>query len=289
MLRWMARRQVLSYCGEQVRRLDPDRYLCALFAPVERREALFALYAFNSEIAKVRESVTEPMPGLIRLQWWRDAIDGIYGGSPPRHQVVDALSRAVEDMGLARDEFDRLIDTRERDLEGVPPASLAELEDYADGTSAALAGLALEALGATVAHRAARRAGRHVGIAWALSGLLRAVPFHARARRLYLPADLMAAQGIGEEEVFAMRPTAGLGVVVAAVAKAAEGHLGAARALRGEVPRAALPALLPASLAAGDLARLRRAGYDVFDPGVAAAGSVGRKLRVVAHAALGRY
>ena len=280
----MARRQALSYCGEQVRRLDPDRYLCALFAPVKRREALFALYAFNIEIAKVRESVNELMPGMIRLQWWRDAIAGIYGGSPPRHEVVDALSRVVEGLGLARDEFDRLIETRERDLEGVPPANLAELEDYADGTSAALTGLALEALGAT----AARRAGRHVGLAWALSGLLRAVPFHARARRLYLPADLMAAQGIGEEDVFAMRPAAGLGVVVAAVAKAAEGHLGAARALRGEVPRAALPALLPASLADGDLARLKRAGYDVFDPGVAVAG-VGRKLRVVAHAALGRY
>lgn len=281
----MVRGRTLSYCADQVRRLDPDRYLCALFAPAERREALFALYAFNAEIARVRESVSQPMLGLIRLQWWRDAIAGIYDGAPPRHEVVAALAEAVAG-GLARVAFDRLIDARERDLDDAPPETLAALEEYADGTSAALIELALEALG--VADASARRAGRHVGIAWALSGHLRAVAYHARARRLYLPADLMAARGVGADDVFAMRRAGGLDAVVAQVAEAAGNHLRAARALRGEVPRGALSALLPASLADSDLRRLRRARYDVFDSRLAAPG-VGRKLRLAARAAFGRY
>ena len=281
----MTRGSPPSYCAGRVRRLDPDRYLCALFAPAQRREALFALYAFNAEIARVRESVSQPTLGLIRLQWWRDAIAGIYDGAPPRHEVVAALAKAVAG-GLARAAFDRLIDARERDLDDAPPETLAALEEYAEGTSAALVELALEALGASGA--AARRAGRHVGIAWALSGHLRAVPYYARLRRIYLPADLMSARGVRADDVFALKRGGGLEAVVAEVAAAAEGHLRAARALRGEVPRAALPALLPASLADSDLGRLGRAGYDVFDARVAAPG-VGRKLRLAARAALGRY
>ncbi|MCH9020134.1 MAG: squalene/phytoene synthase family protein, partial [Proteobacteria bacterium] len=104
-----APRAGLSYCAGQARRYDRDRYLCALFAPAARREALFALLAFNAEVARIRETVSEPMLGLIRLQWWRDAIAGIYAGAPPRHAVVEALSLAVERHGLGRGEFDFLI------------------------------------------------------------------------------------------------------------------------------------------------------------------------------------
>ena len=121
-----------------------------------------------------------------------------------------------------------------------------------------------------------------------MSGHLRAVPYHARARRLYLPADLLARHGIGADAVFAMAPVAGLDGVAAEVAAAAEDHLRSARALRREVPRAALAALLPASLAESDLGRLRRARHDVFDPRLAARG-VGRTLRLIARAAVGRF
>src|SRR5207302_7126999 len=97
-----------------VRRHDRDRYQTALFAPAERREALFALYAFNYEIARVREIVTQPMLGQIRLQWWREVLDAAYAGTTPRrHPVVLPLSEAIRDCDLARQAFDRLIDTRE--------------------------------------------------------------------------------------------------------------------------------------------------------------------------------
>ncbi len=281
----MPRATTLSPCAEQVRRHDPDRYLCTLFAPAARREALFALYAFNDEIARTREQVSEPMLGMIRLQWWRDAVAAIYDGKPPKHDVAAALAAAAAAGGLERAEIDRLIDSRERDLDDEPPADLAALEDYADGTSATLARLAVGVLGGGAG---AREAARHVGIAWALTGLLRAVPFHASAGRLYLPVELLAAAGVTRGEVFAGRSPAGLSVVAKQVADAARVHLDAARALRGKVPRDALAALLPATLAARDLARLASARHDVFDPSLAASG-LGRKLRLVIAAVTGRY
>ncbi len=79
----------LSPSAAIVRRHDRDRYQTALFAPSDRREALFALYAFNYEVARVRESVTQPMLGRIRLQWWREVVDAAYAGAPARrHEIV---------------------------------------------------------------------------------------------------------------------------------------------------------------------------------------------------------
>lgn len=282
----MAHPSFSSYCAEQVRRYDHDRYLCLLFARDERRWALFALYAFNLELAKIREIVSEPIIGQVRLQWWREVIDGIFTGKARQHEVIQPLAQAVERYGLSREPFDKLIDARGLDLSDEPPADLAALEDYADGTSATLQASALEIL--AVEGDAARDAARHTGIAWALTGLIRAVPFHASAGRLTLPKDLSEAAGLDRAEVFRGHFSAPLAEVVKAVANAAKAHLAEARASRRLVPRRALPALLPAVLAGAYLARFRKAGYDPFAKTLAI-GPLARQLRLAAHAALGRY
>lgn len=252
----------LSYCAGQVRVDDRDRYLTATLAPADRREALFALYAFNIEIARTREVVSEPMIGQIRLQWWREAIEGIYDGKPRAHQVVRPLAAAVERYDLTRASFDTLIDAREFDLGDAPPANLDELTGYAEATSSSLMQLALEILGAR--NEAASSAAHHAGIAWALSGLLRAVVFHARAKRQYLPADLMREAGADPSDLFELRGSPALAAVSSRVADHAREHLRRARSLRREVPRAAQPALLQATLAAVYLERIAAQEHDLF-------------------------
>jgi NADH dehydrogenase [ubiquinone] 1 alpha subcomplex assembly factor 6 len=261
----LAESQSLSPLTRLVQQHDHDRFLTTLFAPAARRGDLLALYAFNYEIAKTREVVSEPVLGQIRLQWWRETVDTIYaGGRVQPHETATPLASAIRGRGLSRAHVDALIAARDLDLGGEAPESLTALEAYAESSSARLVWLALEVLGERGA--AATAAGRTVGIAYALTGLLRALPFHARAKRLYLPRDLCAAAGLRiDEEVFELRSSPALARVVAQVAAAAAGHLAAARAQQGAVPRAALPALLPAVLAGADLARLKRAGYDPFD------------------------
>lgn len=236
-----------------------------MFAPADRREDLLALYAFNLEIARTREQVSERVLGEIRLQWWREAIEGIYAGTPRRHAVVTALADAAARRGIDRAGLERMIDAREADFEDGPPADLAALEAYAAATSGELAALAADLLGAGEARHAARQ----VGTAWALAGLLRAVGFHARAKRTYLPGDLLAANGVRLGDLHELRPSAGLSAAGRAVADAAWRLLREARSRRGAVPRAALPVLLQARLAEANLARLRRRGFDVLAPGVA--------------------
>ncbi len=198
----------LSYCAEQVRRFDNDRFICSLYAPPDEREALAAVYAFNLEVARIREIAREPLLGHMRLQWWRDAVDRIYSGQPPGHQVAAALAGAVDRFGLGRGYFDRILDARALDLDDAGPPTLDALIEYADNTSATLAELSLEILGET--GDAPRRAARDVGIAWALTGILRAVPFHAQARRVYLPSELNRQAGLDVARMFEAGPTDGL-------------------------------------------------------------------------------
>jgi phytoene synthase len=248
-----------------VRRHDRDRFQTALFAPARNREALFALYAFNYEIARVREIVSEPILGQIRLQWWREVIAAAFAGEPPRqHAVALPLTEAIRRFNLTRDDLDRLVDTRERDLAAEPPSDLAALEDYAEGSSAALTHLALGAFGVRTPE--ARAVGREVGIGYALAGLLRALPFHAAARRYYLSADLTARAGLDLERLTKAGGSPGLRAVVSEIADLAAKHLCAARKRRRAIPRSAIAALLPAIIAERFLARLRRAGYDPFAP-----------------------
>ena len=252
-----------------VRRHDRDRYQTTLFAPAERHEALLALYAFNYEIARVRETVSEPMLGQIRLQWWREVLGAAYAGMPPRqHPVVLPLSAAIRELALSRGYFDRLIDSRERDLADAPPASLGVLEAYAEESSVPLIRLALEVLG--VRSVALDAVARHVGIGYALSGLLRAMPFHAQAGRTYIPVDLAEQKGLDPGDYAAGRAGPALRAVVRAIADVAGSHLFAAREPRGEIPRSAVAALLPAVVASRHLARLRQAEYDPFAPGLTA-------------------
>jgi phytoene synthase len=278
----------LSPLARLVRTHDRDRFLTALFAPAAAREPLFALYAFNYEVAKIRETVSEPMLGRIRLQWWRESIAQIYGGEAPRHhEVVQGLAQAIGARALTRAHLERLIDTREADLADAPPADLAALEAYAEASAAPLVHLALEALG--VRDEAAMAAGRAVGIASALAGLLIATPFQARMRRTYLPADLLAARGIElHRTLYELKPVPGLAEIAAIVAARARFHLDAARAERRDVPRAALPALLPAVLAARSLAVLERAEYDLLSPRLARPDG-GKAWRLSLAAFSGRY
>ncbi len=270
--------EVFDYCAQEVRSQDHDRYLTCLFAPAASRGRLAALYAFNLEVARTPELVSEAMLGRIRLQWWREAIEEIYAGQPRRHAVVEALAAVIEAVPLEKQDLMALVDAREFDLEGEAPADLAALEAYGAQTSSGLLALALQVLGAERA--VAAEAARATGLAWALTGLLRAVPFHARAKRRYLPEDLCRRAALLPGDLFELRSSPALVAVVGEVSARVEQHLADSRSdLRGVTGRLRAPLLL-AGLARADHRALARAGYDPFalDHGRPSGGRVWRLL-----------
>lgn len=250
-------------CQAMVRRHDYDRYLWSLFLPSDVRPRLHAILAFNLEIAKTREVVSEPLLGQIRLQWWREAVGEIFealetGAPVRRHEVVEPLAQAVAEGGLAKEPLLAMIDGREMDLAETPPASLGTLLGYLDQTSAPVFRLAgdLLSLPATGARQAASIA---AGRAWGLAGLLRAIPFHARQQRVYLPADQLGAAGLSSRHIVDFSAGDVGAAVVGALADTADAALAEVRdAVRAEP--ALRPALLPVALVPLYLRQLRRAG-----------------------------
>lgn len=272
-----------EYCLDEVRKLDHDRYLTTLFLPAEARADALALYAFNLEIARTREIVSEPLLGQIRLQWWRETIDGIYGGTPREHPVVEALATACHRNRLERRELEALIDARESDLDDSPPSDLDALISYARATSGVLSELVMDAM---LADDLGRKAAGQVGTAWALVGLARSVAFHAQSRRLYIPDALLTEYEVEQRRVFDLKPTAGLAQAVRRIVEKAETLLVEARAVRSKVPSAQRRGLLLATLADRHIANMRKAD---FDPFAFSAEEPARPLRLAWNAWRGRY
>jgi len=247
-------------CLEQVRRFDHDRFLTLALAPADKQAALAALYAFNIEIARIAELVSEPMLGQIRLQWWREVLDGLSKGETRGHFVAEALLGAGEPARLPLSAMQRLIDARERDLDETPFADMAALETYAEETSSTLIGAALEILGGEAHHHA--QAIRHAGIAYALTGILRAFGVHAAQGRVLLPADTLNKHGIDPHDILAGRMTEALRLATHELIDAAYAQLALARAVA--LPRHLLAAILPVSLCDKYLAQMRAPEFDFF-------------------------
>jgi phytoene synthase len=240
-----------------VRIADRDRYLSALFAPAEARRHLLALYAFNAEIARVRESVTEPGIGEIRLQFWHDALHGDGAG----HPVGQALVETIAMYSLPLDAFDRLIEARRFDLYDDPMPSLNDLEGYAGETSSSLIQLAAMILVNGRDPGTAEIAG-HGGVAYALTGLVQALPIHASRGQIYLPADLLAAHGVDRSDILGGRTKPALLAALAELRSVARGHLGAARKLTAALKAELFPAVLPLALIDPRLQAMERSRRD---------------------------
>jgi phytoene synthase len=255
-----------DHCEAQVRAGDKDRYLATLFAPQKYRRALHALYAFNLEVARTRELAREPMPGEIRLQWWRDVLGGTGRGEVEAHPVAAALRDVVVRYRLPPAMLVDLIDARTFDLYDEPMPDLEALEGYASRTSSALIDLAARILSdgrdPGVGDLAA-----HAGVAYALSGLLRALPIHAARGQRYLPDDLMRRYGAEPADLFAGKATTEMRAVLAELRLRARRHVAAAARLLPGLPQDAAPALLPAALVRPSLDRMERSCYRPFAPG----------------------
>ena len=280
-------RPALSSVGALARAADYDRYLSAVFAPDACRESLFALIAFNHEIARIPEAVSEPMLGRIRLQWWREVLDAVHSGEPTRrHEVALPLADAIRSCNLDRTPFDALLDAREADLEPESPADLAALERYAAATGGSLTELMVRATGA--GSGPVLEAGQQVGTAWALIGTLRATPYAAAQGRVTLPADLLMQAEIAADDLRTGRGFQRFADVAEPVAGRAAELLATARQNRRAVPRQWRAVLLIARLADLYLARLRRAGCDPRDPSLAI-GPLRKQAAMLAGALSGRY
>jgi len=257
-------REAASFCAELVRTHDFARYASTLFVPADRRRALIALYAFNVEISRVRDQVSQPLPGEMRLQWWTDMLTGSGHGGVEGNPVAAELTRAIRDCRLPVERLSRLIEEHQFDLYNDPMPTMAALEGYIDDTCGALFSLGTAIAGWQ--SREIEHLARHAGLAQGMAQVVAALPFDASRRQLFVPLQLLQAHGSGMEQVFAGKWTPQVRAALDQLIGEAQQHLETALELLAGVPPEVRPVFLPLALVRRDLAWMSRADSDPFVP-----------------------
>lgn len=255
--------QSADYCLKLLREGDFDRYIAVLFAPHEKRAALAALYAFNLEIARVGDSVKEPLAGELRLRWWADAIEDA-NDEAMQNPVLQALYDAMERYNLPKTVLVRACEARIFDLYNDTFATCADLEGYCGETASAMIQLAVLILDGGAATNSSDASG-HGGVAQALGGFLRLMPITCARKQLYIPLDILSAVGASREEIGGDNGNhqAEARVAAAMIALARE-HYAAFKTAVATLPATLRPAFLPLAPLPAYLKASERAGVDIF-------------------------
>jgi len=253
-----------DFCAGLVREKDFTRYASTLFVPAPQRRSLLALYAFNVEISRVREQVSQPLPGEMRLQWWTDMLEGAGHGGVEGNPVASELLQAIKNGRLPVERLSRLIDEHQFDLYNDPMPTMAALEGYANDTSSALFSLAARIAG--YQSEEIEHVARHAGLAQGIAQVMASLPFDASRRQLFVPLQLLESHDLGIEELFAGKQMPKLRVALDELVRQAQAHLKAAITLLDEIPGDARAVFLPLAAVARDLERMSRADCDPFMP-----------------------
>lgn len=255
--------QAYALCEQGLRIDDPDRWLAIQFAPASHRPGLCALHAFSFDVARVREIVSDPMPGEVRHQWWREVLSGSRDGEAASHPIAACLLDTIERYHLPRQPLIDLIDARTFDLYDDPMPTLLDLEGYCGETSSVLIRLSSLMLADGQEPGSAEAAG-HAGLAYAITGLLRAFPWHCARGQLYIPKAILERNGTSRDAVVAGQGGVGLRVSLCEMRATAREHLEKTRSLASGIDPRIAPAFLHVALVEPYLQHMETDRYDPY-------------------------
>lgn len=252
-----------EHAARIVRERDRDRYFADLFIPQPARKHILALHAFDAEIVRIRQIVSEPVLGEVRQQWWREVLSGSREGEG--NPVAEALLATIAEFELPAAALIALIDARTFDLYNDPMPSLADFEGYAGETVSVLFQFAALILNAGTDPGSADASG-HAGVAVALTAALKRLPHDAARRQLFLPRDRLEAHGVVLDELFAGRASPALAKAAEELRDLARDHRSKALAAMAKLEGDTRSAFLPLALVDADLNRLDRHGKEPLRP-----------------------
>lgn len=253
-----------AICLQSLKDHDTDRYLASLLSPPEKRRALVALYAYHAELARVRDSVREPLPGEVRLQYWRDLLEGSEHGSSEANPLAAELKAAIRDYRLPLQPLSAMSEARIFDLYDDPMESVGAFEGYAGETASTLIQMASLVLDADAAASAADMAG-HAGVAQAVAGALLLLPIHRGRGQVYVPREILSATGLDREAFLDDGNRPRIAAALQAFAGLGLDHLARAVPAGRRIPEVLMPAYLPAALARSVLKRAAADGGLAID------------------------
>lgn len=235
------------FVTDHLRTHDFEWYAALQFVSADKRPALMALFAYLAEIARIRTLVSDPMPGEIRLQWWRDTLSGTAHGVVEANPLAASLLQAMETHAMPAAPLLAVLDARTFDLYDDAMPSTANFEGYAGEAWSGPVSLAASILSGESPARLADVAG-HGGVALGVARTLVTFSQWAGRGQCFLPVDLMQAHEL-ERDMFAQRRvTPPLTATLRAFASYGLDHLDKARTAVSDCPDSAKAVWLPLTL-----------------------------------------
>ena len=251
--------------SHQLRDGDRPRFLCSLFLPQIHRAAVFALYKFNLDVARVGVEISDPMIGQLRLKWWYDAVSNIGTGKVPNHPTVVILDRVFSQYNLDPAVLQSVVEAYVEQLIMARQINLAGLLSNLDKTLGRLNELIIHIIDGVCSDEAVK-AGFHIARASGLSNLIRNLPKTISRGRVYIPEDICCSEAVSTLDLMELNSQrllpSGVIKVIRAIVEVAEDELHQGRKLRSFIDRSTRPVLLTGTIAGQELAAIKASGFD---------------------------
>jgi NADH dehydrogenase [ubiquinone] 1 alpha subcomplex assembly factor 6 len=286
----------IQYCIKTVRESDNELYLSLLFTPKQHQSAIFIIHAFNIELNRVVNNISDKRLQLMRLQWWKNSLSLIEANEiPPIQPVAVALSLVINSYNLPMQWLHRIVDARiaelsaylevseeveELKVKNFQPSSVPQIHAHSDATYASLLYLSNYILGLQ-ANQTQHEAAAHLGKSLGLVQILRSIPFNASKAQLYIPSAITQECKLDIDSLFRGENSKELHDAVYKLAIVAKNYIDEARKLNNQLPKEGKSLLLPAVLADRFLDQLEAANFNIFAPSLHSSHTVGLEpLRV---------
>lgn len=250
-----------SFSLQALRELDRERFLACLYLPANIREDIATLWAFDAEISRIPSLVSEPMPGEIRLQWWRDLVKS--GGNAGSGPLADQLISVIERHDLPRETFHTYLDARIFDLYQDPMPDTGSFEGYLGETVSAFFQNSALCLGAERSTLLADACG-HAGMAVGISRLMAQVARSRARKQLFFPLDLLEKHALDRESWLGEEVFEEHLLVLEELDRIAQYHLTFSRSLIGQLPKSTRPVFLELSLVEPAIRKVQKLKADIF-------------------------
>ncbi|MEO1749123.1 MAG: phytoene/squalene synthase family protein [Pseudomonadota bacterium] len=225
-----------------LREIDPLRYAAILYMPQDKRVAVASIWLFQSEIERIRDLISEPLPGEIRLQWWHDVFLGMRDGEAKQNPLAVDLLATIDANGLSRDMFVAFLEAMTFDLYDDPMQETAQFEGHMGEAHSVFFQMVCQIL---AGDRLTNGDGAgHAGVAFGVARCLQDMAKHRARGQIYVPSEMLAAQGVSTDQWRAVSETAEKLTVVKSFAAYGLEHLEKAKRAIKDAPKECYPAFL---------------------------------------------
>ncbi len=250
-----------------LREADPLRYAAVLYMPQEKRAPIASIWLFQSEIERIRDLVSEPLPGEIRLQWWRDVFLGMRDGEAKQNPLAVDLLETIDANGLSRDLFVTFLEAMTFDLYEDPMREGAQFEGHMGETQSVFFQMICQILAGERLQDGT--AAGHAGVAFGVMRTLVDTAKHRARGQIYVPSNMLDTRKITADKWLASDNTAEKCDAIKDFTAFGLDHLAKANSALTDLPVNCRIAFLVLAVCGKTLERAREKPLDAFNGNIA--------------------